>query len=106
MANRLLERACRSIVEEIKEVMPTKKKTTKRASAKKSSSADLEKRVAELEHRLNGSWVHSENFWRRAFGVLGHYVAAYLAIGTGILLLMLASAILAGALAGMISLFS
>lgn len=87
--------------------MPTtKKKTTKRAPAKKAGSASLEKRVAELEQRLNGSWVHSDNFWRRAFGVFGHYMAAHLAIVFAFFALMLASVVLAGALAGVISLFS
>lgn len=85
--------------------MPTsKKKPAKKPAAK--SAASLEKRVGELERRLNDSWLLSENFWKRAFGVVGHYIAAYFAIWLGIMVLALASLLIAGALAGIISLFS
>lgn len=84
--------------------MPTKKKSTKKT--KSTSAAALEKRVEELEQRLNGSWLHSSNFWYRAFGVVGHYLAAYFAVALGLLVLALLSALFAGAVTAVVSVLS
>lgn len=86
--------------------MPTPKKKPAKKPAPKKTGASLEKRVAALETRLNDSWLLSDNFWKRAFAVVGHYIAAYFAIWLGIVVLALASMLIAGALAGIISLFS
>lgn len=87
----------------------TKKKTTtkRKTTTEKpvgSQVQSLEERVIELERRLAESWVLSDSFWKRAFGILGSYLAAYLAIAAAMIALVLFALLVSGALAGFVSL--
>ncbi|PIR48071.1 hypothetical protein COV06_01585 [Candidatus Uhrbacteria bacterium CG10_big_fil_rev_8_21_14_0_10_50_16] len=88
--------------------MPTtKKKPTKRAAKSPAPSiASLEARIAALEHHNQSSWLLGDHFWKRAFAVIGHHFSAMFALWVGMLMLLLASVVLAGVLTFLVSLFN
>ena len=50
-------------------------------------------------------WLNSDSFWKRAFGIVGYYMAGILAIYLVIMILIVIFAVIASFVFGMASIF-
>lgn len=85
--------------------MPSPKSTIRKRSLAPITLAALEKRLAALEHRVPDSWIVSEKFWKRAFGVFGHVYAATGALYAAVLVLILLAMVIGVILGAGLNLF-